>query len=381
MQAIPRLTIVGAVLLAALSVLGGSEPARAEYRLPVLVPITGFLALEGSSQRNGALLALESRAEPHRLTAPVIDTGTTPEGAVTAFDRALDQDGEGGPVIAVVASMLGTQMLAMLPLADEAGVPLVTVSGTAAVTERASRQVFRFFPADPVAKSAHARFVVEARGYRRPAVITQTTAYGQSGRTHLLATFRALGVEPVFEESLDTGVKDMLPVLRKALAAKPDVLVVHLHAGPTALLVRQAAAMAPGLPIVAGSAMHQPATAALLEPAELAGVCAETASSPVSVETPAMADFTTRYRERFHAEPDAFAVGQYDGVSMVLAALAAGADSPAAVRDHLAGRSHDGIAMTYRSDGRGNMAHGVVIICYDGSSRVPRVVRRYDRFD
>jgi len=28
-----------------------------EVRLPVLVPLTGFVALEGTSQRNGALLA------------------------------------------------------------------------------------------------------------------------------------------------------------------------------------------------------------------------------------------------------------------------------------------------------------------------------------
>ena len=32
--------------------------------------------------------------------------------------------------------MLGTQMLAMLPRRDEYGMPLVTVSGTAQITER-----------------------------------------------------------------------------------------------------------------------------------------------------------------------------------------------------------------------------------------------------
>jgi branched-chain amino acid transport system substrate-binding protein len=34
--------------------------------------------------------------------------------------------------------------------------------------------------------------------------------------------------------------------------------------------------------------------------------------------------------------------------------------------------------MTYRSDGKGNMAHGAVIVCYDGTSRIPRLVKRYD---
>lgn len=36
-----------------------------------------------------------------------------------------------------------------------------------------------------------------------------------------------------------------------------------------------------------------------------------------------------------------------------------------------------GLAMAYRSDGKGNMAHDAVIIFYDGTSRVPHIVKRY----
>jgi branched-chain amino acid transport system substrate-binding protein len=37
--------------------------------------------------------------------------------------------------------------------------------------------------------------------------------------------------------------------------------------------------------------------------------------------------------------------------------------------------------MTYKSDGKGNMAHSAAIICYDGASRLPKVVKRYDNID
>ena len=43
----------------------------------------------------------------------------------------------------------------------------------------------------------------------------------------------------------------------------------------------------------------------------------------------------------------------------------------------LATGSYEGLAMTYKSDGTGNMAHDAVIVCYDGSSRVPKIVKRY----
>ncbi len=361
------------ILLAALvTVLTAATAHPQDLRLPILVPLTGFLSLEGTSQRNGAVLAIED-APDLGIPVEVSDTATAPEVAVTSLLRATSNTG----AIAVVAPMLGTQMLAMLPIADEVGVPLLTVSGTARITELGSPFIFRFFPGDSVVKQAHARYAVDELGVRKPAIVFQTTAYGQSGHDHLQRQLAALGAPPVVEEPLDVAVKDMLPTLSKVRDSGADALLLHLHAGPTALIIRQAAAMGLNIPIIAGSAMHQPATAALLQPRELANVCAESGSSPVSASTPELADFTQRYRDRFDAEPDAFALGQYDAVTMALAAIADGAATPGALRDALAERSHTGIAMTYQSDGTGNMAHDAVIICYNGADRVPAVVKRY----
>jgi branched-chain amino acid transport system substrate-binding protein len=342
--------------------------------VPILVPITGFLSLEGTSQRNGALLAVKQAPGSLKIRADVADTGTAPDVAVNALERAIARD----KPTAVVASMLGTQMLAMLPVAAEAKVPLVTVSGTAAITEQKNPYVFRFFPGDAVAKTAHVRYVVEELKKRRVALIYQTTAYGQGGRAEIVANLKKLGIDPVYQEALEVSVRDMSPAIAKAKEQNPDVVMLHLHSQPTALFVRAAAQAKLGLPIVAGSAMHQPQTAALLEPAEMAGVCAEANASPVSGETPEMQAFLKAYRDEFKSEPDGFAVAQYDGVRMVLDAVAKGATSPADVTKALSSGTHKGLAMSYKSDGKGNMAHSAVIICYDGKSRTPTVAKRYD---
>ncbi len=366
--------IPAAAALSALVLLAGAARAETPH-IPILVPVTGFLSLEGTSQRNGAVMALEQAiAAKSRVSYEISDTATSPEVAVNAMERALREV----HTAAVVGPILGTQMLAMLPLAEEYEVPLVTISGTARLTEMGNPWIFRFFPGDAVTKVAHARYVVEELGRTRPAILYQTTAYGQSGRGHLETVFRSLGAEPVYEEGLDVSIKDMTPVLAKAMAAHPDVLVLHLHSTSTALLVRQARAHGIDLPIVAGSAMHQPATAAILESAELKDVCAETGSSPISGGSPGLERFTAAYRAAFGSEPDAFALAQYDATRMVLAALEDGATSGTAMRDWLASHAFDGLAMTYRSDGTGNMAHDAVIVCYDGKSRVPQVVKRYE---
>lgn len=359
-----------AVLLA----ISTTVSAQTEINLPILVPITGFLSLEGTSQRNGALLAIKNAPTSVRIVSEVTDTGASPEGATTALERALSR----GKVSAVVASMLGTQMLAMLPIALENKVSLATVSGTADITEKNNPYVFRFFPGDAVAKSAHVRYALEELKKKRVALIHQTTAYGQSGRRHIVELLKKNGIEPAMEEALDVSVKDMSTVIGKVQAANPDVVLLHLHGGPSALFLKQAAVSKLNLPIVAGSGLSQPSTVALLEPSELRGVCAETNASPVAGGSPEMERFLAQYRAEFKSEPDGFAVGQYDATSMVIDAAAKGAKTPEDIRKALAGTSYKGLAMTYKSDGKGNMAPSAVVICYDGTTRTPKIAKRYD---
>jgi branched-chain amino acid transport system substrate-binding protein len=363
---------VAALLLA----LAAPAAAQSPPVLPVLVPLTGFVALEGTSQKNGALLAVSQMKDTFR--PEVLDTAATPEAAVNAWARAVGDP----PPIAVIGPILGTQMLALLPLAKERGVPLLTISGTARLSEMGVPQFFRFFPSDATVKVAHARYVAEKLGARRPAIIYQSTAYGQSGREQLARTFAELKIPPVLEESVAPTVNDLAPALLRAKAANADVLVLHLHAPSTVLAVRQARQLLPGMPIVAGSAMHQPATAALLEPAELKGVCAETAASPVAATTPAMRDFLEAYRAAYKSDPDAFAAAQYDAVLALAAAitdvqLARDPVTPANVRLRLSTLRFQGVVMTYQSDGKGNMAHEAEIVCFDGTDRVPKPVARY----
>ena len=114
--------LIGLALCLTLALPAAKPLAAAEANIPILVPITGFLSLEGTSQRNGALLALRNAPSGVTVVHEVSDTGVAPEVAVNALERALGR----GKVTAVVASMLGTQMLAMLPIALEQKVPLVT---------------------------------------------------------------------------------------------------------------------------------------------------------------------------------------------------------------------------------------------------------------
>jgi branched-chain amino acid transport system substrate-binding protein len=355
---------------------GAAAGAQERFHVPLLVPITGALALEGQSQRDGALLALNalaSQGDTGRSVSPshtVIDTGSNPQIAVQAFERAMGAETRPR---AMLGPIDGNSMLALLPLAEREKVALLSVSGTARLTELGNAQIFRFFPSDVIVKHAQASFIVAELGRKKVAIVYQNTAYGQSGNEQLGRMIEAQGAKVVYRNSVPVTTKELSGVIAQLRDSGADVVALQLHSGSSALFVKQAARAGLNLPIVGGSALHQPSTAALLEPAELKGVCAETASAPAA--DPKLAEFARDFRDRMKAEPDAFALAAYDAVNAAVAA----ARSPGPIAATLAKMRYAGLAMTYQSDGRGNMAHDAIIVCYDGASLAPKIVKRYSR--
>ena len=163
------------------------------------MPITGFLSVEGGSQRNGAVMALEQAPGGMKVDFPIFDTGTSATGAATALDKALSSQ----KAIAAAVTVFGTEMVAMMPVAAEYKVPLLTISGLAKITESGNPYIFRFLPNDREIKVAHARYVVEVMKKTKIALISDTTAYGQGGFALLQEDFAKLGHQAGVRGQLD----------------------------------------------------------------------------------------------------------------------------------------------------------------------------------
>jgi len=366
------LPIIGTALF--LTPLVAAPAARAaDAYLPVVMPVTGFMSVEGGSQRNGAIMAVEHAPASLTVEAPVFDTGTSATGAATALDKALSQK----QALAASTSVFGTEMVAMMPVASEYKVPLLTISGLAKLTESGNPYMFRFLPNDREIKVAHARYVVEVLHKSKPALIGDTTSYGQGGFKLLQENFDKLHVKPVLAESVEPDAKDMSSILGKVKDSGADVIVIHSVAQPMALLVKQARAAGIDLPIVNASSLVEPTATALFDPAELKNTCAETPSAPEARSTPEVKAWADAYKARFNLEPDGLALGQYDAVMMTLSVIEKGAKTPADVVAALGKTTYKGVAMTYKSNGHGDMAHDADIVCWDGTSRIPKIAMHY----
>lgn len=372
---INRLTICLASLLS----FGAMSTARAvEVYMPIVMPITGFLSVEGASQRNGAIMAIEDAPEGVTINYEIFDTGTSATGAATALERALNS----GDAVAVPSTVFGTEMVAMAPIAHEYEVPLLTISGLTKLTHSGNPYIFRFLPNDGEIKVAQVRYAIEDLGKKKPALITDNTAYGQGGRGHMEEILEKMGVEVAYQEEIAYDQRDMTPLVDKITRSGADVIFLHMVSHPMALIVKQARALGVDLPIVTSSSMVAPTATALVEPSDLAGVCGETPSAPEAGGTPKIQAWADRYRERFDVEPDGLALAQYDGVAMAIDLIAKNNITTAEeMRAALASSTYEGVAKTYKSNGNGDMAHDADVVCYDGTSRIPTVARHYSPED
>jgi len=366
--------ITGLGLLTLLGYGGTSTVSAAEVYMPIVMPITGFLSVEGASQRNGAVMAIEDAPEGVKIRYEIFDTGTSATGAATALERALNS----GNAVAVPSTVFGTEMVAMAPIAQEYKVPLLTISGLTKLTHSGNPYIFRSLPNDGEIKVAQVRYAIEELGKKKPALITDNTAYGQGGRGHMEEILAKMGVDIAYQEEIAFNQHDMSPLVDKIKRSGADVIFLHMVSHPMALIVKQARALGVDLPIVTSSSMVAPSATALVEPADLAGVCGETPSAPEAGGTPKIEEWANRYRKRFGVEPDGLALAQYDGVAMAIHLIGKNNVTTAEeMRAALDSGTYVGVAKTYKSDGNGDMAHDADVVCYDGTSRIPTVARHY----
>jgi branched-chain amino acid transport system substrate-binding protein len=373
-----KIALGGTVAALSLVSLLGLVPVPAasadEVYLPIVMPITGFLSVEGASQRNGAVMAIEDAPAGVSIRYEIFDTGTSATGAATALERALNS----GDAVAVPSTVFGTEMVAMAPIAQEYEVPLLTISGLTKLTHSGNPYIFRFLPNDGEIKVAQVHYAIEEMGRKRPALITDNTAYGQGGRAHMEEILEKMDVPIAYQEEIAFNQQDMTPLVDKIQRSEADVIFLHMVSHPMALIVKQARALGVDLPIVTSSSMVAPTATALVEPADLAGVCGETPSAPEAGGTPRIEEWADRYRERFGVEPDGLALAQYDGVAMAIDLIAKnGVTTAEQMREALASSTYEGVAKTYKSNGNGDMAHDADVVCYDGTSRIPTVARHY----
>ncbi len=248
------------VVLAALALLPVS-PARAAAKAPVVVgvclPMTGAVAAYGQMAWTGIKLA--HQMEPTVLGRPVklvlADNKSDNVEAANATSRLIKKEG----AIAILGPATSSRALAAAPIAERAGVPLISPTATNPILTQRRKYIFRVCFIDPFQGQVAARYAYRKLGARKAAVLIDVSQdYCVGLAAFFMREFIRLGGKVVARTKCNTGDQDFSAQLGTIKASGADVLYLPNYYTEDALVARQARELGLDIPLLSGDGAQAP---------------------------------------------------------------------------------------------------------------------------
>jgi len=223
--------LAAAAVFAALSV--AASQAAESIKIGVDGPFTGGSSSMGVSMRDGVLLAIkEINAKGGVLGRPL--------EAVLRDDEAKNERGvqiaqeliEKEKVVATVGYINTGVALASQRFFQDAKIPVINnvATGTAITqqfADQANKFVFRNSARDAIQAPMIAAEAIDKRGFKKVAILADTTNYGKLGKDDLVKALAGKGITPVAIEQFNIGDVDMTAQLLRAKSAGAEAILTY----------------------------------------------------------------------------------------------------------------------------------------------------------
>jgi branched-chain amino acid transport system substrate-binding protein len=312
-------------------------------RIGGVAPLTGGSATFGASTRNGCKLAFDEvnaaggidiGGTKYLINLVFEDDQGSPEVAANAFRKLIDQD----EVVAIIGSVMSKCTLAGAPIAQDAGVPVISPTSTNILVTQTGDYIFRACFIDPFQGAVVASFSYNDLKAKTAAVIFDNANDYTKGLAEVFKpSFEKLGGKVVAYESFtgEDQTTDFSAQLTNIKAANPDVIFLAAYYAAAALEAKQARALGITATFVGGDGWDSS------ELTKLAGDAIEGGyfCNHYSPEDPSPINqnYLKKYKEKFGQTPDALATLAYDAALILIDSIQrADSTDGAAIRDAIA---------------------------------------------
>jgi len=346
MKRIVVLLAIALVLAVALVGFFGCGPAAPKVvKVAILAPLSGPVPTFGVSTRDGALLAIEEwnakgGVLKKKIEAIVEDSQCTPDPAVNAANKVIDQD----KVKFIIGEVCSKASIPVSEIANAKGVIQISPTSTnPAVTVDASGAtkpyIFRACFIDPFQGTVGAKFAIEnLKAKKAFVVLDQANDYVKGLAEFFEQAFVAQGGEIVGKESYTATDTDFSAILAKIRTARPDVVYLPDYYNIINLATKQAKEKGIQVPFMGGDGWDS----SDLDLKAAAGGYFTNHYSPFDPR-PEVQNFVKAYGDKFKDDsgnakvPDALATLAYDATNLLLQAIQeANSEDPAKVKDAMA---------------------------------------------
>ena len=328
---IRRGAAIGGALLAL------SAAAAEPIKLGFFMSMTGRDASFGETSLRGAQMAVEEiNAAGGILGRPlelvVADNRSQAGESATAAKKLINRD----KVVALIGECSSSRSLEAAPIAQTAGVPMLSPASTNPKVTEMGSCIFRMCFADPFQGEVLATYAFRRLGLRRAALLVDVSAPYSTGLAAAFQhTFVGLGGEVVTRQQYTAGEKDFRAQLTALRPAAPDMIFLPSYYVDIGLAAKQARELGIDLPFLGGDGYEAPQ---FLEigGAALNGTSYSTHFSAEN-DNPAVRAFIARFQVRHKIIPNGLAALTFDAVQLVADAIKrAGSTERAAIRNALA---------------------------------------------
>jgi len=212
-------------------------PARAAepIKIGLTGPFTGGSASMGVSMRDGVKLAAGEINKAGGVLGRQIQLVERDEEAKNEVGVQVAQELVNKEQVVATLGFINTGVaLASQRFYQEAEIPVINNVATGSVItqqfkppDHKSNYVFRTSANDLIQSDMIADEAVTRQGFKKPAILADSTNYGQLGREDLERALAKRGVKPVAEEKFNIGDTDMTSQLLRAKQAGADAILTY----------------------------------------------------------------------------------------------------------------------------------------------------------
>ena len=338
--------------------------AEDDIKVGQVASLTGGRATFGVASDEGSKLAIEEINAAggvlgRKLQLITVDDQSKPGEPAAAAKKLLSSD----KVVALLGEVASSASLEMAPVAQAAGIPMISPASTNPKVTAAGDKIFRICFIDPFQGTVMSKFALDTLKAKRVAILTDSKNDYSVGLTQFFKKhFTANGGEVVAERQYGAGDKDFRSMLTAIRKEKPDAIFVPGYYSEVALIAKQARLLGLKAPLLGGDGWDSPA---LLE---VGGKSLEGCffSNHYSQEdaSPVIQDFIKRYKAKYNKVPDAMAALGYDSVLVLADAIkrAAGTDSTKLTAAIAATKGFVGVTGAITLDAERNATKSAVIL-------------------
>ncbi|HBI82737.1 ABC transporter substrate-binding protein [Orrella sp. NBD-18] len=207
--------------------------AQETIKIGVIGPFTGGSSSMGVSMRDGVRLAAKEVNAAGGVLGKKIELIERDDEAKNERGVQIAQELVNKTKVVAVVGYINTGVaLASQRFFQEAKIPVMNNVATGTlITKQFEKEpenyVFRNSAADNIQAPMIVEEAITRRGFKKVAILADSTAYGDLGRKDLTAALAAKGITPVADEKFNIKDVDMTPQLLKAKEAGAEVILTY----------------------------------------------------------------------------------------------------------------------------------------------------------